>query len=319
MDRSRRTAALVIILALGLVAASDGPPLAELRWLAPGADPVAAIGMQPAECLFVESGAATQGDVLSIEVGRAAFRSPLTLGGQAARAGLSCESCHRNGRSNPAFHFPGVSGAPGTADVTSSLFSSHRGNGMVDPKAIPDLGAPRDQLKVVPHPDKLPAFIHGLVVEEFDGPEPTPAVLAGLVAYVRSIRPDLCDARPTLVTGPGYLLDAIRAVDAGAAILAAGDRQTALVMFAAARTRLGRIDERYAGLARSRLLLRKSSADLAAIEAMVRAGDPAAPRRLGAWRADTSGLAKVLMRDEPRSLFNPKRLAASARLPAGGR
>lgn len=319
MDRRRRTAALALVLALGSLAASDAPPLAEMRWLAPGTDVVAALGWQPAECLFVESGAASGADVLSVEIGRAAFRSPLTLGGQAARAGLSCESCHRNGRTNPDFHFPGVSGAPGTADVTSSLLSSHRGNGVADPKPIPDLGAPREQLKVIPYPDKLPAFLHGLVVEEFDGPEPTPAVLAGLAAYVRAIRPDVCDARPAPVTAPGYLLDAIRAVDAGAIILADGDRETALVMFAAARTRLGRIDERYAGLAKSQALLRKSSADLAEIEAMVRAGDPAAPGRIKAWRTGTGDLAQALRRDEPRSLFNPRRLAASARLPRGGR
>ena len=319
MDRRRRTAALALVLALGSLAASDAPPLAEMRWLAPGTDVVAALGWQPAECLFVESGAASGADVLSVEIGRAAFRSPLTLGGQAARAGLSCESCHRNGRTNPDFHFPGVSGAPGTADVTSSLLSSHRGNGVADPKPIPDLGAPREQLKVIPYPDKLPAFIHGLVVEEFDGPEPTPGVLAGLAAYVRAIRPDVCDARPAPVTAPGYLLDAIRAVDAGAIILADGDRETALVMFAAARTRLGRIDERYAGLAKSQALLRKSSADLAEIEAMVRVGDPAAPGRIKAWRTGTGDLAQALRRDEPRSLFNPRRLAASARLPRGGR
>jgi hypothetical protein len=285
-----------------------------MRWLAPGTDVVAALGWQPAECLLAGPAPVPPQQLLSIEIGRAAFRSPLTLGGQAARAGISCESCHRNGRTNPAFHFPGVSGAPGTADVTSSLFSSHRGNGVVDPKPIPDLGAPRDQLKVVPHPEKLPGFIHGLIVEEFDGPEPTPAVLAGLAAYVRAIRPDLCEARPAPVTGPGYLLDAIRAVDAGAAVLADGDRQTALVMFAAARTRLGRIDERYAGLAKSQALLRQSGADLAEIEAMIRAGDPAAAERLAAWRVGTSDLVKVLRRDEPRSLFNPRRLAASARL-----
>lgn len=319
MDRRRRTAALALVLALGSLAASDAPPLAEMRWLAPGTDVVAALGWQPAECLFVESGAASGADVLSVEIGRAAFRSPLTLGGQAARAGLSCESCHRNGRTNPDFHFPGVSGAPGTADVTSSLLSSHRGNGVADPKPIPDLGAPREQLKITPYPDKLPAFIHGLVVEEFDGPEPTPGVLAGLAAYVRAIRPDVCDARPAPVTAPGYLLDAIRAVDAGAIVLADGDRETALVMFAAARTRLGRIDERYVGLAKGQALLRKSSADLADIEAMVRAGDPAAPGRIKAWRTGTGDLAQALRRDEPRSLFNPRRLAASARLPRGGR
>ena len=317
MDRGWRTAALAFVVALASLAASDAPPLAEMRWLAPGADPVAALGWQPSECLFGGPAPVPRQQLVNIEIGRAAFRSPLALGGTAARAGISCESCHRNGRTNPSFHCPGVSGAPGTADVTSALFSSHRGNGVIDPMPIPDLGAPRDQLKVVPYPEKLPAFIRGLIVEEFDGPQPTPAVLAGLVEYVRSIRLDICDARPAPVTAPGYLLDAVRAVEVGAIVLAGGDRETALVMFAAARARLGRIDERYAGLAKSQALLRKSSADLADIEAMVRARDPAAPGRLNAWRAGTSDLVGTLRREELRSLFNPQRLAAHAPLPSG--
>jgi hypothetical protein len=290
-----------------------------MRWLAPGADPVAALGWQPAECLFVESGAVTRDEILSIEIGRAAFRSPLTLGGQAARAGLSCESCHRNGRTNPDFHFPGASGAPGTADVTSSLFSSHRGNGVADPKPIPDLGAPREQLKVVPYPDKLPAFIHGLVVEEFDGPEPTPAVLAGLAAYVRAIGTSACDDRALRLSASSYLLDAYRAVEAGRASLAEGDAATAVTMLAAARTRLGRLDERYTGLEQSQALLRRSSADLAGIEALIRARDPVAIARVDAWCGNAGNLLRVLRRDESRSLFNPRRLAAAARLPRQGR
>nr|QQZ49991.1 hypothetical protein JKL49_25640 [Phenylobacterium glaciei] len=71
-------------------------------------------------------------------------------GGQAARAGVACETCHRSGRSNPDFLFPGVSGPPGSADVTSSLFSSHRGDGIDDPVPIPDLSGPRAGLKVAP-------------------------------------------------------------------------------------------------------------------------------------------------------------------------
>ncbi|MFZ5669458.1 MAG: hypothetical protein ACOY4K_08180 [Pseudomonadota bacterium] len=310
---------LALALAAAGLAGSDAPPLAEMRWLAPGADPVAALGMQPPECLSADRAAPTPRERLDIEIGRAAFRSPLILGGQAARAGISCESCHRNGRSNPHFRFPGVSGAPGTADVTSSLFSSRRGNGVVDPAPIPDLGGARERLKVIPRPEGLAAFIRGLVVEEFDGPEPSPRVLAGLAAYVRSIGPDLCDGSPEPVTAAGYLQDAARAVDAGAAALAEGDRDTALAMLAAARTRLGRIDERYAGLDGTRARLRRSSAGLAGVEALIRSGHPAAPDGIRAWRADLDALRQGVRRDEPRSLFNPERLAAATRLPAGGR
>src|SRR6185369_16706175 len=99
--------------------------------------------------------------------------------------------------SNPDFLFPGVSGAPGTADVTSSLFSTHRGNGTDDPRPIPDLSGPKDRLKVAQAPAeaRLEPFIRGLITEEFDGPEPTPAVLDGLAAYVRALNPVACPAR----------------------------------------------------------------------------------------------------------------------------
>ena len=98
--------------------------------------------------------------------------------------------CHRDGRTNPDFQFPGVSGAAGTADVTDSLFSSHRGDGLDNPKPIPDLSAPKEKLKIdqAPLSRALETFIHGLVTQEFDGPEPTPAVLEGLADYVRALR-----------------------------------------------------------------------------------------------------------------------------------
>jgi hypothetical protein len=166
-----------------------------MRWLAPGADPVAALGWQPSECLPAMRGGSPEA-AQAVYVGRVAFRSPLLLGGQAARAGISCETCHRNGRDNPGFLFPGASGAPGTADVTSSLFSSHRGNGVDDPRPIPDLGGPRAALKVDHDPASraLETFIRGLITEEFDGRPPTAAVLTGLAAYVRALDPAACAA-----------------------------------------------------------------------------------------------------------------------------
>ncbi|MCR5878641.1 M48 family metallopeptidase [Phenylobacterium sp. J367] len=137
LDRRRRRAAVLAAALAGgasLSLAADAPPLRAMRWLSPGADPVRTLATQPVECLRPPAGLE---DALSVEIGRAAFRSPLVLGGQAARAGLSCESCHRNGRGNPDFLFPGASGPPGTADVTLSLFSSRRGNGVHDPEPIP--------------------------------------------------------------------------------------------------------------------------------------------------------------------------------------
>src|SRR5262249_45738331 len=131
------------------------------------------------------------GMLRSAEIGRIAFRAPLLLGGQAARVGLSCSSCHRNGRTNPDFHFPGVSGEPGTADVTTSILSSHRGDGTFNPKPIPDLAGDPAKRIVTRDPRKpdLAKFIHGLITQEFDGPEPPRKVLLGIADYVRSIAP----------------------------------------------------------------------------------------------------------------------------------
>lgn len=284
--------------------AAGALPLRAVGWTNPKADVAGVLTTEPAECY-----APTEAVRASVEIGRAAFRTPVLLGGQAARAGLSCESCHRGGRGNPEFLFPGVSGAPGTADVTSSLLSSHRGNGRDDPVPIPDLSGERARLKVAP--PALETFIRGLVVEEFDGPEPSPAVLTGLADYVRSLGPQAC---PTPATRPvrvkGMLDDADRAAAAAAA---APDPATRLLMIAGARARLGLIDERFAGPSfdAERHALRSADADLAAIAEAVRSGRADAPARLAAWRKRLPPLALQLSRHEGRSLFDPKTLRAA--------
>ncbi len=285
-----------------------------MRWVAAGTDPQRAFATTPAECLRLprEPQAA-----LSVEVGRAAFGTPVLLGGQAARAGLTCESCHRAGRDNPDFQFPGASGAPGTADVTLSLFSSHRGNGVHDPRPIPDLSGPRTRLTVAPA--DLATFIRGLIVEEFDGPEPAPAVLAGLAAYVRALEPAACP-RPARapVTVARLMDDARRALTAAEAKLAAGDAATAVAMVAAARARLGLIHERYAGMATEQARLRAADAELATVQAAIREALPGAAADLRRWPTDSRPLEVALTAAEARSLFNPARLsqAKTRRLPA---
>jgi hypothetical protein len=290
--------------ALALAAAADpSSPLRELRWLAPGADAVLASTTRPTECLPAGEHS------LPVEIGRAAFRSPLLLGGQASRAGLSCEACHRNGRTNPQFFFPGVSGPPGTADVTSSLFSSHRGDGVDNPRPIPDLGGPKSRLKHDQDPASpgLHLFVHGLITEEFDGPEPPAAVLDGLVAYVRALSPSSCPAaQSTPLSAAGLIEDARRAVRAARGALALHDRPTAAVMIEAARAPLFRLDERYAGpdLAGDQAAVRAAALDLGAILNGLRAGAGDTDQRLSVWLAQSGGWGGRLTSDEPRSLFN---------------
>jgi len=304
--------AATAVAAVGLAAAA-GPDLSAIhlaRWLAPGADRVRALTTQPTECLRP---ARSADEAYAIEVGRAAFRSPLLLGGQAARAGVACDNCHRNGRNNPEFDFPGLSGAPGTADVTSALFSAHRDDGIDNPKPIPDLSGPRAALKIsqAPSDGALEHFIHGIVREEFEGAEPTPAVLSGVATYVRALSPAACPAAAREPLTPAtYAANARRAVAAAIAALDRKDAPTAAFLTEAARTPLGLIDERYDApqSADARAALRAADLELAAAADAIRAGAPHARERLVAWLAGEPVWMRIVEREAPESLFNPKRL-----------
>jgi hypothetical protein len=304
---------LIGLAVFGVAAAAEPgeAPLRAMRWLAPGADAVQAMTREPVECLSEPIGDEAR---WRVEIGRAAFRSPLTLGGQAARAGVSCETCHQNGRANPNFFFPGVSGAPGTADVTSSLFSSHRGDGVDNPRPIPDLGGPRAALRVSRDPadPALRTFVHGLVTQEFDGFEPTPAVMEGLTLYVRALIPAACDAHPTRQRSVAFdWANAQRAVAAGEHALRSGDRETASAMLIAARSELGLISERYdrPDLQGLRDDVRRHAIALASIRMHLE--DRNARQNLARWRRDGLALSRRLRAQEARSLYNPEVLRAA--------
>jgi hypothetical protein len=289
---------LIAATATLLVAATTATlPLKALRWTAPG-QALASLTTQPPECLHVP---ADPDERASLELGRAAFRTPMLLGGQAARLGLSCDSCHSNGRRNPAFLFPGLSGDPGTADVTNALMSTHRDNGTFDPRPIPDLAAPGKVDRRADRPD-LRRFIHGLIVDEFDGNEPPPAVLGGLAAYVRHIGAAGC--APAVSVVAGWSDTARRAVTAARERADVGDVASSRLMLAAARSALGRLDEGYADIAADHALLVKQDARLAALQTSI---DDAL---LAHWLGDSPRWTAALLRDEPQSLFNPARLAA---------
>ena len=318
MDRQRaRIAALLLVCSLlGTAGFAAVPfPIAAARWMARGADRAKLLSQKPSECLAKP---ANPNLAYQVELGRAAFNTPLLLGGQAARAGLQCESCHRGGRTNPQFFFPHVSGKPGTADVTTSVFSSHRGDRIDNPKPIPDLSGPRALLKVSRDPKKpdLKNFIHGLVTQEFDGAEPPPAVLEGLAAYVRSLTPEACPPAPFMpIRMESVMADATRAMAAAKAAAARKDAASAVLMVASARTQLGLIFERYAGpaLAGERAALRDADLDLAAIQNNLRAGDAMAQMRLALWPNQAASLVRKLQPGESRSLFDSRMLALANR------
>lgn len=258
---------------------------------------------QPATCLA--------SDTPLVRGGRALFGTPTLLGGQAAKAGLSCASCHINGRGNPHFLLAGVSAAPGTADVTNSFFSAARGNGLFDPVVIPDLAMPG---KVARDPDTraLEDFVRNLIVEEFGGPEPTPAMLDALAAYVRAVR--MCPDGPSVGR---RLSDQLAAIDDGVAaarlMIDRADWHGAQLSIASMRHQLGLIAERYtgAGLARERAGLLTASRALQAIGERDRGR---IGQDLARWQSEfDAGLAKRLRRAEGLSLYDANRLAESLR------
>jgi hypothetical protein len=314
MGRCRQAALVLIVVAAGIASADGGhaSPLRAARWL-PADRRLHALAFEPTPCM-----ASDPERTRKLMIGRTAFRTPLLLGGQAARAGLSCNNCHRDGRGNPDFQFRGLSGVPGTADVTSSLMSSHRGDGIENPKPIPDLSGPPERLKVSRDPAsrKLESFIHGLITEEFDGPEPSKLTLDSVAAYVRDLSPQACPAATEhRIDLQLYLSDVRAALDATRYALEAHDRATARLMLSGARNALGLINERYAGqeLARDRQLLLAADRELAALQDAVDRGAVDAPMRMESWRKRMPHWTWKLERDEHLSLFDPDRLAANLR------
>jgi cytochrome c peroxidase len=135
-----------------------------------------------------------------IKLGNLAFSSPSILGPLAQRAGVSCETCHVNGAGNAKFFIPKMSTRPGNFDTTGSLFNPKADNGVLDPVRIPSLRGAR---YLAPYGAdgrmaSLRDFVHNVIVNEFAGAEPPPAILDAIVAYIHDI-----DFLPNPSLGPG--------------------------------------------------------------------------------------------------------------------
>jgi hypothetical protein len=215
-----------------LCAAAPGTVLLrEQAWTPPGPDAAFIMTSAPRECLT------TQSD--RIEAGRALFRSPNLLGGPAARAGLSCHACHTNGRVNPYFALPELTDRPGAADVTSEWASQVRGDGVANPVDIPDLAGAGSRASFGRARDpSLEHFVHGVIVEEFQGAPPPPEAFASLIAYLRAL--DACALTNEPITLASAVDDVRRAVRASTN----ADAATASLLLLAAQDSIGRIVER---------------------------------------------------------------------------
>ena len=124
-----------------------------------------------------------------VALGDLAFNSPSILGDVARRAGISCGTCHVGGANNAKLFIPGLSTRPGTFDTTGPLFNPKADNHVFDPVRIPSLRGARF-LGPYGHDGRIASlrdFVRNVIVGEFAGPEPSPALLDAIVAYVQEI------------------------------------------------------------------------------------------------------------------------------------
>lgn len=283
-------------------------PLSEIRWNSPETDDVAFLTSAPGECL---APAKKAGANYQIELGRAAFSSPFLFGGTAARTGLSCNSCHRDGRDNPDFFLQGLSGEPGTADVTSSVFSKTREDNIFNPVPIPtlvDIARQTSFGSTAPQPS-IHAFVAGAVADEFQGVA-APGIVDGIAAYVAHLDSGFCPdgaAEQTLERAVGNIARTLRVAEEA---MRRGEVEVADFLILSARHGLGLIHERYRGdrLAAERGLVADLSRQLADLRPRDK-GDLAALAGKIAPALDQLDLVKRrLRRKERQSLYNEKQL-----------
>lgn len=281
--------------------AAAGLPLEDARWASAEADLLRLLTQSPGECLAPVAA----GDAHLVEVGRVAFVSPFLFGGTAARAGLSCNACHRDGHDNPDFFLAGISGEPGTADVTSSVFSRTREDGAFNPVAIPTLVGVAGKAtfgETAPH-GTLEAFIASAVTEEFDG-EAAPILVEAIAAYLTHLDPEYCPAGARLTTVGDDLARSRTALGAAENALRQGDAKTGDFLLLSARGLLKGIDARYSGLEAERTAIAALSAAIGA-QRMRAAADPAAALQAApALRTQFEETADRLLATQSKSLYD---------------
>ena len=121
-----------------------------------------------------------------IALGDMAFDSAYIFGEPARSLEMSCNTCHNKGVTNPNFVVPGISSRPGGMDVSNNFFTGHANNGHFDPLDIPDLRGIRFTAPYGRNGrfSSLREFVRNVIVNEFNGPEPDPILLDGIIAYM---------------------------------------------------------------------------------------------------------------------------------------
>jgi hypothetical protein len=298
-----RLAAAIFVLLAPAAGAAQAPSVSDTAWLSPDADIVAFLTTAPAECFAAPKDEEARA---LVDIGRVAFRSPFLLGGQAARGRLSCSACHVNGRANADFYVEGLSSAPGTADVTTSIFSKVREDRTFNAKPIPDLV---DRVARAESAHGVGDFIESAVVDEFQGAPPPRAVIDGLVAYVSALKSSACEDDVVRQSPRRDMRHAARALKVADAALARGDAAVADFALVSAQAELGRIAERYPESPESRAALAALSRHVAGARAIAREAPKGARARIDEAEFSALRLSFALNRARRASLYDPRAAA----------
>jgi hypothetical protein len=302
-----RIAVVVAITAWASLDASaeDSPlPIDDLKWLDHEADLVAELTRLPAVCATDESDPTR---AILLELGRIAFRSPMLLGGLAARSGMSCDTCHPNGHARPTFFIEGVSGVTGSADVTAGIFSQSRDDGEFNPVPIPslvDVGSKSSFGRMAPQND-LEDFLHAVIVDEFQGQVPSPNVRKGLLVYLGALRSSAC---PTLAYEKIDLERAIRNVESSLDVLEwaldVDDAPSAVFVLISLKSALGRIYQRFPAEESEREKLVEVSRSLSQLRSTLANRPPDARRAATQARVELSRVLHALRKSSKRSYYD---------------
>ncbi len=141
---------------------------------------------RPRQVLNMSARGVDESETGLIALGDMAFDSSFIFGNPARALGINCNTCHNKSITNPNLFIPGLSRRPGGMDISNSYFAPHANNGHFDPLDIPDLRGIRFTAPYGRNGrfESLREFVRNVIVNEFNGPEPDPMLLDGLLAYM---------------------------------------------------------------------------------------------------------------------------------------
>ncbi len=141
---------------------------------------------RPRQLLGMAERGANESETGLIALGDMAFDSAEIFGEPARSLRISCNTCHNKGVTNPNFFIPGLSRRKGGMDVSNSFFEEHANNGIFGHLDTPDLRGIRFTAPYGRNgrTASLREFVRNVIVLEFNGSEPDPMLLDGMVAYM---------------------------------------------------------------------------------------------------------------------------------------